>query len=181
MAHECSHPSVSDAKKNAWVQRPHDPQMSTHGARAHGAWHQPASHRVMWTLPTLPPTKVLTTHGRWPMATPAGRPARWPPAAWPPGLLAAGRRPHGRPARWPPAARASPMGTRAGPAAKGHGSGGATNKIFYSPHCPHDPQIFKFIFYVYSTHTHGGCGCNPTRCLANNRQPPAVLARRVNV
>ena len=23
------------------------------------------------------------------------------------------------------------------------------NKIFYSPHCPHDPQIFKLIFYVY--------------------------------
>jgi hypothetical protein len=113
--------------------------------------HQPASEQVVWTLPTLPPTKVLTAHGRWPMATPAGRPARWPPAAWPPGSLAAGRRPHGRPARWPPAARASPMGTRAGPAANGHGSGGATNKIFYSPHCPHDPQIFKFIFGIFGT------------------------------
>jgi hypothetical protein len=40
-------------------------------------------------------------------------------------------------------------GPRVGPAAEGHGSGGATNKIFNSPHCPHDPQIFKFIFYVY--------------------------------
>jgi hypothetical protein len=58
----------------------------------------------MWTLPTLPPTKVLTAHGRWPMATPAGRPARWPPAAWPPGLLAAGRRP---PAAWPPGSLAA--------------------------------------------------------------------------
>jgi hypothetical protein len=30
-------------------------------------------------------------NGAWPMATPAGRPARWPLAAWPPGSLAAGR------------------------------------------------------------------------------------------
>lgn len=27
--------------------------------RRMATWHQPASHRVMWTLPTLPPTKVL--------------------------------------------------------------------------------------------------------------------------
>jgi len=118
--------------------------------------HQPASERVVWTLPTLPPTKVLTAHGRWPMADgrwphrptarlagrrPHGRPTRWPPAAWP----------HGRPARWPLAARAFPMGPRVGPAAKDHGSGGATNKIFYSPHCPHDPQIFNFIFGIFGT------------------------------
>ena len=83
MAHECSQPLVWRAIKNAWVHCPHCPQMSTHGARTHGAWHRPASERVMWTLPTLPPTKVLM--------------AIWPPARWPHGrapMLAAWLRAH---------------------------------------------------------------------------------------
>ena len=42
-------------------------------------------------------------------------------------------------------------GPRGGPSAEGHGSGGATNKIFYSPHCPHDPQIFLKIFVIFGT------------------------------
>ena len=51
-------------------------------------------------------------------------------------------------AAWPVAGCCLLGGGRGGPAAKGHGSGGATNKIFYSPHCPHDPQIFL----LYSAH-----------------------------
>ena len=48
----------------------------------------------------------------------------------------------------------SAEGPRVGPSAKGHGSGGATNKIFYCPHCPHcphDPQIFLKIFVIFGT------------------------------
>ena len=126
--HECSQPLVCGAIKNAWVHCPHDPPRKYYtmqNARTwswpHGhmaTWSWPASLRVVWTLPTLPPTKVLMTHGRWP---PAAR--------------LAGR-------------ALFADGPRAGPAADGHGSGGATNKIFYCPHCPH--RSFLKIFVIFS-------------------------------
>ena len=115
--HECSQAPIWRAIKNAWVHCPHCPQMPAHGHGHMATWSWPASHRVVWTLPTLPPTKVVQC-----------KDCKYRAAV---GFCFLAE------------------GPRGGPGPEGHGSGGATNKIFYSPHCPHDPQIFKFIFYVY--------------------------------
>jgi len=90
-------------------------------------------------------------HGRWPMATPAGRPARWPPgslAARLAGRIAAGRRPPGSLAagralrRWAPGQGRRPMATAAeGPQTK-----------FFIAHIAHTTHKFLNLFLVYSAH-----------------------------
>jgi hypothetical protein len=57
--HECSHPTVWRAIEKWCPHCPHCPQMPAHGHGHMATWSWPASPRVMWTLPTLPPTKVL--------------------------------------------------------------------------------------------------------------------------
>ena len=130
------------------------PTLSTnaHAWRAH-AWRMAPANERAGRVDTAHIAPHKSINGAWPMAD--GHTGR------PPGLLAAGRmaaRLAGRMAdgRQPPGSLAAGRvlfadGPRAGPAADGHGSGGATNKIFYCPHCPHDPQIFKFIFGIFGT------------------------------
>ena len=147
MAHKCSQPLVWVAIKNAWVHCPHCPQMPTHGARTHGAWHRPASPRVVWTMPTLPPTKVL-------MAT-------WPPARWPHGcapMLAAWLRAHVGPlAAGHPAGMAVCFWREApgeGPGQRATAAEGPRTKFLKNlAHIAHTAHKFLNLFFMYTGRT----------------------------
>jgi len=85
-------------------------------------------------------------HGRWPGQRATGLCGHSPHAPPPKYYIVRFCKVGGR---WPVANCCLPDGPRVGPAAEGHGSGGATNKIFYGPHCPH--RSFLKIFVIFGT------------------------------